>query len=114
MIRMKLFAAACLVSALTGLFGAGDALFERAQAQPYPYQCPVGYYWNPTYGCLPLSYLYGPPTYVYPDIGFGFFYGGRWSPRPGPHGGHPGAPHGGAPHGGATHGGAPHGGGSHH
>jgi hypothetical protein len=38
----------------------------RVIAQGY-YQCPDGYYYDPGYGCVPLSYFYGPPTYVFPD-----------------------------------------------
>jgi len=61
---------------------------ERVSAQTY-YQCPDGYYYDPVYGCEPLSYFYGPPTYVYPDNGFGFFYGGGWGRGFGYRGGHP-------------------------
>lgn len=100
--RTKLLAGACLALAMIGLAGASDALLGSARAQAYYYQCPVGYYWDPTYGCLPLGYLYGPPTYIYPDIGFGFFYGGHWYAHPGHPGGHP-APRGGAPHGNGGH-----------
>ncbi len=83
-------------------------------AQIY-YQCPDGYYYDPNYGCLPLSYYYGPPSYILPFAGFGFFYGGNWARRGGfTHGGgHPSYPHGGghSPRGGR--GGHP-GGGGHH
>ena len=24
---------------------------------------------------MPVGYVYGPPYYAYPDLGFGFFYG---------------------------------------
>ena len=90
---------------------AGVLSTRPADAQVgYPYNCPPGYFFDPSYGCIPLSYFYGPPTYVYPGFGFGFFYGGHWDHW---HGGHA-APHGGAPHGGAPHGGAPHGGGGGH
>jgi len=110
----KLLANAAAVLAAIGIAVAGDAITGSARAQAYYYyQCPAGYYWDPNYGCLPLNYFYGPPAYVYPDIGFGFFYGGRWYGHPyhgAPHGG---APHGAPPHGGAPHG-APHGGGGHH
>lgn len=63
---------ALLFLATIGLAIAVDAMSESAHAQVY---CPAGYYWDPNYGCLPLSYFYGPPYYVYPDYGFGFFYG---------------------------------------
>ena len=104
MIRTKRLAAPALALAVLITAG-GDAITGSARAQAYYYQCPAGYYWDPYYGCLPLGYFYGPPRYVYPDIGFGFFYGGRWYGGPHPH---RGAPHGGAPHG-APHA-APHGG----
>ena len=85
---------------------AGFALFAmqsaHLSAQIY-YQCPDGYYYDPNYGCLPLSYFYGPPTYILPFAGFGFFYGGNWG-----RGG--GYPHGG---GGFAHGGGHPGGGGH-
>lgn len=56
------------------------AMSEHAEAQVY--QCPPGYYYDPSYGCLPLSYFYGPPySYVYPDFGFDFFYGGGYRGR---------------------------------
>jgi hypothetical protein len=61
-----------------------------AQLSAQIYQCPDGYYYDPNYGCLPLSYYYGPPTYILPFAGFGFFYGGNWGHRGGfAHGGHP-------------------------
>lgn len=110
----KCLAGAALTLALLCSAAGDDAITGSVRAQAYYYQCPAGYYWDPSYGCLPLRYFYGPPTYVYPDIGFGLFYGGRWYARPHPHA-RPGAPHGGAPHGalhGAPHGvphGAPHG-----
>jgi hypothetical protein len=69
---------------------------------------PDGYYYDPAYGCEPLSYFYGPPTYVYPDYGFGFFYGGGWG-----RGGH-GFGHGGGHPGGGFHGGVHGGGGGFH
>ncbi len=75
---------------------------EHVSAQYY-YQCPDGYYYDPVYGCEPLSYFYGPPTYVYPDIGFGFFYGGGWGRGVAHGGGHPGG--GGHPDGGGHSGG---------
>jgi len=80
---------------------AGGLLPRHADAQVV-YECPPGYAYDPTYGCVPLSYFYGPPAYVYPGFGFGFFYGGHWDHW---HEGHPrgGAPHGGAPHGGGGH-----------
>jgi len=61
-----------------GLLAAVSAIPEHASAQPYSYQCPPGYYYLAGYGCAPLSYLYAPPYYAYPDYGFGFFYGGNW------------------------------------
>ena len=90
-----------------------SAVSERVSAQAYYYQCPDGYYYDPVYGCEPLSYFYGPPTYVYPDSGFGFFYGGGWGRGFGRGGGHPGGAHfggGGHPGGGSGHAG---GGGGH-
>lgn len=104
---MTLSRALILIAAI-GLAVGADAISESASAQPYPsYQCPVGYYWDPYYGCLPVGYYYGPPYYVYPNFGFDFFYG--YGPSYGY--GHGGYGHGGAPHGG---GGAPHGGGGGH
>lgn len=74
--RAKTLPGALLFLAAIGLGVSGAAIPESAYGQPYPYyQCPVGYYWDPSYGCLPVSYLYGPPYYAYPDLGFGFFYG---------------------------------------
>ena len=61
-----------------GLVVAVSAIPEHASAQPYYYYCPPGYYYLAGYGCAPLSYLYGPPYYAYPNYGFGFFYGGNW------------------------------------
>ena len=65
--RAILFVSAC------GLLFAADAVSGSAEAQAYV--CAPGYYFDPYYGCLPLNYFYGPPYYVYPDYGFGFFYG---------------------------------------
>ena len=60
------------------LFGISLAVPVVAPAQAQ-YVCPDGYYYDPTYGCVPNDYLTGPPYYyVYPDFGFGFFYGGGW------------------------------------
>jgi hypothetical protein len=104
--RAKALSRTCLFVVILAL-AAGGAVSRSARAQGYPY-CPPGYYFDPTYGCVPLSYFYGPPTYVYPGFSFGFFYGGHWDHR---RGGHPGGapPHGGgAPHGGAAHGGRHH------
>ena len=76
MTRAKILQRALLFLTAIGLAVGGDAISESAYGQPYPYyQCPAGYYWDPYYGCLPLSYFYGPPYYAYPDLGFGFFYG---------------------------------------
>lgn len=71
------------------------ALIPSARAQ---YVCPAGYYYDPTYGCVPNTYLTY-PYYAYPDYGFNFFYGPGWSGRWGAYGG--GRAHGG----GAYHGG---------
>jgi hypothetical protein len=46
-----------------------------AQYYDYNYYCPPGYALRVGYGCMPLSYFYGPPTYAYPGFGFRFFYG---------------------------------------
>lgn len=91
---MKWTRALLFLSASALLF-ATDAVTPSADAQGYV--CPPGYYFDPYYGCLPLNYFYGPPYYVYPDFGFGFFYGpigrgyryGGIGPRGGvaPHGG---------------------------
>jgi hypothetical protein len=92
------------------------AVGQRASAQ-YDYQCPAGYYYIADYGCAPLSYYYGEPGYVYPDTGFGFFYGGGWGRGRGfgagrefHGGGHGGGFHGGGGHGGGGQGGGGHGG----
>jgi hypothetical protein len=61
-----------------GIALAGAMMPGRLSAQIYD-QCPIGYYYDPNYGCLPLSYFYGPPAYPYPNLGFGFFYGGNWN-----------------------------------
>ena len=96
--RAKTLSRACLFVSVLAL-AAGAATSRSAHAQGYPYQCPPGYYFDPNYGCVPLSYFYGPPTYVYPGFSFGFFYGGHWDHW---HGHHPGGapPRGGPPHGG--------------
>lgn len=90
---------------IVGLVLAGSFAAEPATAQVYYYQCPPGYAYRVGYGCYPLSYFYGPPTYVYPGFGFNFFYGlgvnrgfhghghpARRGVHPGarPHGAHPG------------------------
>jgi hypothetical protein len=82
-----------LALGIVGLVVAASCIPEPAAAQIYYYQCPPGYAYRAGYGCLPLSYFYGPPTYVYPNYGFGFFYGPRigrgFHPRhPGGRGGH--------------------------
>lgn len=99
--------------------GMGLALGLLAASKPalaqYPYACPLGYYYDARYGCVPTGYLYEPPYYPYPYFGFDYFYGGGWGGRP--HGGYRGGGHpGGAPHSGGTPhgGGAPHGGGGSH
>ena len=79
----------CLVAVFALVFARQPA---HLSAQIY-YQCPDGYYYDPNYGCLPLSYFYGPPAYVFPFAGFGFFYGGNWGHGGGyarGGGGHPG------------------------
>lgn len=76
--RAKIIPRPILLLAI-GLAVAVGAASQGAYGQAY-YACPPGYYWSPGYGCLPLSYFYGPPYYVYPDFGFGFFYGGVWGP----------------------------------
>ena len=81
MTRAKRLSGARLLFAAIGL-AAVSAISQEAYGQA-SYPCQPGYYWDPNYGCLPLSYFYGPPTYVYPDFGFGFFYGGGWGGRPG-------------------------------
>lgn len=75
--QAKILPSAALFIGGIGLVIAVSVISECASAQTY-YQCPDGYYYDPVYGCEPLSYFYGPPTYVYPDTGFGFFYGGGW------------------------------------
>ena len=89
--RRAIFVFGALVTLATGLTVVAGAMSGRAQAQVY-YQCPAGYYFDPSYGCLPLSYFYGPPYYPYPDFGFDFFYGpgyrgGGFRPGVGPRGG---------------------------
>lgn len=84
----KTLPGALLFLTAIGLAVGADAISESAYGQPYPYyQCPAGYYWDPYYGCLPVNYIYGPPYYAYPDLGFGFFYGigpsYRYRPRVG-------------------------------
>jgi hypothetical protein len=96
--QRSILAYAAAVSLGMGIAFAGIVTSRPAHAQ-YVYACPPGYYYDPTYGCVPAAYLYGPPYYAYPDFGFDFFYGGGWG---GGYRGHPGGvPHGGtAPHGG--------------
>jgi hypothetical protein len=87
------------------------AIGQRASAQS-DYQCPDGYYYIASYGCAPLSYYYGDPGSVFPDTGFGFFYGGGFGRGVGAgRGFHGGGEHGGGFHGGGGHGGGGHGGG---
>jgi len=94
--RAKILPKAMLFLVAIGLAIAVDTLPQNAFAQD-DYECPPGYYWDPDYGCLPVGYFYGPPYYVYPDLGFGFFYPGV--PRGYPHGRGPrgAAPRGRAP-----------------
>src|SRR3974377_1394254 len=75
--QAKILPRAALFIGGIGLIIAVSVIFECASAPTY-YQCPDGYSYDPVYGCEPLPYFYGPPTYVYPDTGFGFFYGGGW------------------------------------
>ena len=64
-----------LALGVVGLVIAASCISEPAAAQVYYYQCPPGYAYQAGYGCLPLSYFYGPPAYVYPNFSFPFFYG---------------------------------------
>jgi hypothetical protein len=68
-----------LALGIVGLVTAASCMPEPTAAQvynyPYYYQCPPGYAYRLDYGCYPLSYFYGPPTYIYPNPGFNFFYG---------------------------------------
>ena len=88
-------------------------------------RCPHGYYYNYTYGCIPISPAYGDiygdpdPDYdvgppAYDEFGYGFGYGGGFGGRG--FGGGRGANHGGGNHGGGNNGGGGHGGnhGGHH
>ena len=97
-----------LAMAALGVVLAFAKPFTQISAQIY-YQCPDGYYYDPTYGCLPISYYYGPPAYIYPGLGFGFFYGGNWG-----HGGGYARGGGGFAHGGGHPGGSGHPGGGGH
>jgi hypothetical protein len=109
--QAKILPSAALFIGGIGLVIAVSVISESASAQTY-FQCPDGYYYDPAYGCEPLSYFYGPPTYAYPDTGFGFLYGGGWG-RGFRYGGHPAG--GGHPGGGGhVGGGAGHGGGGGH
>src|SRR5271166_6351147 len=65
----KILPTSALFIGCIGLVIALSLISERVSSQTY-YQCPDGYYYDPVYGCEPLSYFYGPPTYVYPDNGF--------------------------------------------
>jgi hypothetical protein len=64
-----------LALGIAGFVIVAFCMTEPATAQVYYYQCPPGYAFRVGYGCYPLSYFYGPPTYVYPGFGFNFFYG---------------------------------------
>lgn len=99
MTRGKGLAGAMVVSLGIAAGLAGVAAPARAQIV---YQCPLGYYYYPDYGCVPQNYFYGQPYYFEPGFGFGFFFGG---PRGGSRG-HFEPPHHATPHpGGAPHGG---------
>jgi hypothetical protein len=99
---------------LLGALGVACATAAPPSAQAQDYVCPDGYYYVEGYGCAPLSYYYGPD--IVPDLGFGFFYGGRWGGGYRGNGFHGGGFHGGF-HGGGFHGGGGggfHGGGGGH
>ena len=113
MTRATISSRAMLLLGAVGMAFATLVGLKPAHAQ---YVCPDGYYYLEGYGCVPLSYYYGEPTYIYPYSGFGFFYGGRgWG------GGHYYYGHGGGFHGDGAHrggagghsGGGFHGGGGH-
>ncbi|MFI4948247.1 MAG: hypothetical protein ACHQC9_05560 [Alphaproteobacteria bacterium] len=106
MVQVKILPRTVLLLGSFALLVAASAISQRASAQ-YAYQCPAGYYYVAGYGCAPLSYYYGSPGYIYPDTGFGFFYGGGWG------GGYRGGGWGRGYHGGGGHGGVGHGGGGH-
>jgi hypothetical protein len=96
---------------LVGMALVLSALVPSARAQ---YACPAGYYYDPTYGCVPNTYQTW-PYYAYPDYGFDFFYGPGWGGRwGGYHGG--GRVYGGGGYhgGGGGRGGGGHGGGGFH
>lgn len=73
--QVKILPRTTLFLGAIALVAATLATGQRASAQ---YVCPAGYYYLAGYGCVPLDYSYGPPDYIYPDYGFGFFYGGGW------------------------------------
>lgn len=72
----RLISLAAKVTLILGLGAAlsGISSIPAAQAQD---ECPTGYYYDPSYGCVPDSYLTW-PYYTYPDYGFDFFYGPGW------------------------------------
>ncbi len=110
--QVKILPRTILFLGSIGLAVVALAMGQRADAQ-YAYQCPAGYYYLAGYGCAPLSYYYGSPSYVYPDLGLGFFYGGGWGRGYGGRGYGGGWRGGGGFHGGGGHGGGGHGGGGH-
>ncbi len=63
--------------ALLGAVGVIVAVLAGLTPSHAQYICPDGYYYLEGYGCTPLPYFYGEPTFIYPYSGFGFFYGGR-------------------------------------
>jgi hypothetical protein len=107
-----------LAGAIAALLADSSALIASTVPAQAQYVCPPGYYYDPTYGCVPNGYFTGPPYYAYPDFGFDFFYGGGWGGRGrggygggGFHGGGGGHGGGGFHGGGGGHGGGGHGGG---
>jgi hypothetical protein len=101
--------------ALLGAIGVAVAALAGLKPGHAQYVCPDGYYFVEGYGCAPLPYFYGEPTFIYPYSGFGFFYGGRGWGGGHYYYGHPGGFHGGGAHrGGDFHGGGVHGGGGFH
>jgi hypothetical protein len=64
-----------LTLGVVGLIIGAQPALAQAYNPYYNYYCPPGYALRVGYGCMPLSYFYGPPTYVYPGFGFNYFYG---------------------------------------
>ncbi|HEY2539796.1 MAG TPA: hypothetical protein VGI28_09925 [Stellaceae bacterium] len=88
---------------LIGALGLSVATLGAAQpAAAQDYTCPVGTFYDPTYGCTSAGYIY---PYTYLPYGFGSYYGGHRDF------GHVGGFHGGGFHGGMA--GGFHGGGGH-